>query len=240
MQAGHQASGRARFHASYEADGKLETRDRVRSIGEQTCNYADVEGDSYNPFRNLNGQMIANVSTPRPGVTEPRDVTRVFRLISSPWTKARFGDVVGLALRFDALTIPRPGRVNEMEWSEVDWVAERWTIPAVKMKTGWDHVVPLSRQALAILRSVQKLTGHRRFTFSCSKDARYRTTRSTSACGCLALTPRLIIARTDSGPPSRPCLTTKRSRTPRHGMAMSSSCSSGCRACDGQVEDGSW
>jgi integrase len=74
-------------------------------------------------------------------------------------------------LRFDALTIPRPGMVNEMEWSEVDWDAERWTIPAAKMKTGWDHVVPLSRQALAILRSVQKLTGHRRYAFSCSKDA---------------------------------------------------------------------
>ena len=39
---------------SYEAEGKLETRDRVRSIGEQICNYADVEGDGYNPFRNLN------------------------------------------------------------------------------------------------------------------------------------------------------------------------------------------
>ena len=45
------------------------------------------------------------------------DVTRVFKLISAPWTRARFGDVVGLALRFDALTIPRPGMVNEMEWS---------------------------------------------------------------------------------------------------------------------------
>jgi integrase len=87
-------------------------------------------------------------------------VTRVFKLISVPWTRARFSDVVGLALRFDALTIPRPGTVNEMEWSEVDWDAERWTIPAAKTKTGWHHVVPSSRQALAILRSVQKLTGH--------------------------------------------------------------------------------
>jgi integrase len=103
--------------------------------------------------------------------TEPRDVTRVFKLISASWTRARFGNIVGLALRFDALTIPRLGRVNEMEWSEVDWDTERWTIPAAKMKTGWDHVVPWSRQALAILRSVQKLTGHRRYTFSCSKDA---------------------------------------------------------------------
>ena len=159
------------FMRSFEATGKLETRDRVRSIGEQICNYADVEGDGYNPFRNLTGQMIANISTPRPGVTEPRDVTRVFKLISQPWAKARFSDVVGLALRFDALTIPRPGMVNEMEWSEVDWNTERWTVAATKMKTGWDHVVPLSRQAIAILRSVQKLTGHRRYAFSCSRDA---------------------------------------------------------------------
>jgi integrase len=108
------------FMRSYEAEGKLETRDRVRSIGEQICNYADVEGDGYNPFQNLNGQMIANISTPRPDVTEPREVTRVFKLISAPWTRARFSDVVGLALRFDALTIPRPGMVNEMEWSEVE------------------------------------------------------------------------------------------------------------------------
>jgi hypothetical protein len=54
------------FMRSYEAEGRLETRDRVRSIGEQICDYADVEGDGYNPFRNLNGQMIANISTPRP------------------------------------------------------------------------------------------------------------------------------------------------------------------------------
>ena len=45
------------FMRSYEAEGKLETRDRVRSIGEQICDC--VEGDGYNPFRNLNGQMIA-------------------------------------------------------------------------------------------------------------------------------------------------------------------------------------
>lgn len=124
------------FMRSYEAEGKLETRDRVRSIGEQICDYADVEGDGYNPFRNLNGQMIANISTPRPGVTEPRDVTRVFKLINAPWTRARFSDVVGVALRFDALTIPRPAPAWSMKWSGARHV-ERWTIPTAKMKTGW-------------------------------------------------------------------------------------------------------
>jgi integrase len=69
---------------------------------------------------------------------------------------------------------PRAGFFHSMQVAllfDERWDAERWTIPAAKMKTGWDHVVPLSRQALAILRSVQKLTGHRRYAFSCSKDA---------------------------------------------------------------------
>ena len=57
-----------------------------------------------------------------------------------------------------------------MEWREVDEDAERWTFPAVKMKTGWDHVVPLSRQAMAILERVQKITGNRGYVFSCADD----------------------------------------------------------------------
>jgi integrase len=68
----------------------------------------------------------------------------------------------GDALRLNALTIPRPGIIHNMEWTEVDWDAERWTIPAAKMKAGWEHVVPLSRQAITILRRVQKITGNRR------------------------------------------------------------------------------
>jgi integrase len=46
-----------------------------------------------------------------------------------------------------------------------------WTIPAAKMKTGWEHVVPLSRQAITILRRVQKVTGNRRYVFACAEDA---------------------------------------------------------------------
>ncbi|MDA9497688.1 tyrosine-type recombinase/integrase [Bradyrhizobium sp. CCBAU 11357] len=159
------------FFRGMQVEGRLETRDRVHSIGEQVCDYADLEGDGYNPFRTCRKQLSVNVSTPRPGVTELQDVVRLFRLIMSPWEKARFGDVVGDALRVDALTIPRPGMINYMEWTEVDWDTKRWTIPAAKMKTGWDHVVPLSRQTLAILQRVQRITGNRRYVFACAKDA---------------------------------------------------------------------
>ena len=149
----------------------LETRDRIRGIGEDVCTYADLEGDGYNPFRDCRKQLTVNVSTPRPGFTEADDVVRLFRLIHQRREEALFGDVVGDALRLDALTVPRPRMINDMEWREVDLdIEQRWTIPAVKMKTGWDHVVPLSRQAVAILERVKKRTGNRRYVFSCADD----------------------------------------------------------------------
>jgi integrase len=159
------------FFRSMQTEGRLETRDRVHSIGEAVCDYADLEGDGYNPFRAVKKQLSVNVATPRPGVTEPEDVVRLFKLIMPPYENARFNDVVGDALRLNALTVPRPGMINRMEWAEVDWDTARWAIPASKMKAGWDHVVPLSRQAIVILRRVQQITGNRRYVFACAEDA---------------------------------------------------------------------
>ncbi|MEY9395671.1 hypothetical protein ABIF66_006350 [Bradyrhizobium japonicum] len=50
-----------------QAEGRLATRDRVHSIGEHVCDYADREGDGYNPFRACKKQLTINVSTPRDG-----------------------------------------------------------------------------------------------------------------------------------------------------------------------------
>jgi integrase len=64
----------------------------------------------------------------------------------------------------------RPGEIATAEWAEFDFIKERWTVPAEKMKMEHEHVVPLSRQAVALLRQVQALTGNRRYVFSCSQD----------------------------------------------------------------------
>jgi integrase len=159
------------FLREFEKVGKLETRDRVRATGEQICIYAAIEGDDYNPFRNLKAQLTANKSTKRPALTKPADVVRLFRTIAAPFERARFDDLVGHALRFLSLTVARPGEVAHAEWSEFDFDAARWTVPAEKMKMANEHVVPLSRQAVALLRQVQALTADRQFVFSCHQDA---------------------------------------------------------------------
>ena len=60
-----------------------------------------------------------------------------------------------LALRLLALTWTRTGELRMMEWSEIDEASGVWVIPAGKMKRRRDHLVPLSSQALAILRTLK-------------------------------------------------------------------------------------
>jgi hypothetical protein len=62
------------------------------------------------------------------------------------------------ALPFLALTMVRPGEVRHMKRNEVLWPSATWRIPAERMKMRRPHDVPLSRQALAILREVWPLT----------------------------------------------------------------------------------
>lgn len=58
-------------------------------------------------------------------------------------------------------TFVRTAEIRNAEWSDIDWEARLWRIPGHKMKMGSDHIVPLSRQALDLLRDLHGLTGQR-------------------------------------------------------------------------------
>lgn len=67
-------------------------------------------------------------------------------------------------------TASRPGEVRHAEWSEIDLDAATWTTPAPKMKMRRDHVVPLPRQAVELLREMLPVTGHLRYVFTNRSD----------------------------------------------------------------------
>jgi integrase len=69
------------------------------------------------------------------------------------------------ALRLLMLTATRPGEVRGARWAEFDLDAAVWTIPAERMKMRTEHRVPLSRQALDVLRTMQALSGGRDLVF---------------------------------------------------------------------------
>lgn len=70
-----------------------------------------------------------------------------------------------LALRLLMLTATRPGEVRGARWAEFDLEGALWTIPAERMKMKAEHRVPLSRQALEVLKAAQALSGGRDLVF---------------------------------------------------------------------------
>ncbi len=70
------------------------------------------------------------------------------------------------AIRLLTLTAVRPGELRQAPWTEFDLERATWTIPAERMKARRPHVVPLPRQAVAILRQLQEVTGRYELVFA--------------------------------------------------------------------------
>ncbi len=70
-----------------------------------------------------------------------------------------------LALKLLVLTFVRPGELRGAKWKEFDLDAKEWRIPAERMKMRSEHIVPLSNQAINILRELEPITGRYELLF---------------------------------------------------------------------------
>jgi len=87
------------------------------------------------------------------------------------------GPILKAALQLSALLFQRPGEIRGMAWAELDLDKALWTIPPERMKrekdgkaNGSPHLVPLSRQAIEVLRQLEPLTGHGVMVFPGERD----------------------------------------------------------------------
>ncbi len=69
------------------------------------------------------------------------------------------------ALKLLVLTFVRTTELRGAKWEEINFDAAEWRIPAERMKMKDPHIVPLSKQAIAVLREVQKISGNRQHVF---------------------------------------------------------------------------
>ena len=125
----------------------------------------------YNPVADLRGPDLL----PRPkvkhhaGITDPAQLGALLRAIEA----YPGGFVVRQVLRFAPLVFVRPGELRGAQWSEfeLDGAQPEWRIPAGRMKMGERHIVPLARQAVAVLRELQSLTGPDGYLFPSVRNA---------------------------------------------------------------------
>lgn len=139
-----------------EATGKLETAARAKIKAGQVFRYAMLEGKAeIDPTASLRGALKAAKARHHAAVTEPAKIGQLLRAIDGfsgqPVTHA--------ALKLAPLVFVRPGELRAAEWEEIDLDAAMWRIRPERMKMKASHLVPLSSQAVAILRDLHALTG---------------------------------------------------------------------------------
>ena len=138
-----------------ESRGTLETAHRaLQNIG-QVIRYGIGTGRAtFDPTPSLRGTLLpvskGNMAAP----TDPLAVGAILRALEA----FKGGPVVHAALRLLPLLFCRPGELRTMRWAEVDLDAAEWRYTVSKTQT--EHLVPLSKQALATLRELHPLTGH--------------------------------------------------------------------------------
>ena len=96
-----------------------------------------------------------------PALPNQRQIATLLRAISG--YSGSF--VTQCALQLAPLVFVRPGELRHAEWSEFNLDAAEWRIPGHKMKMQDKHIVPLSKQAMEILRAIHPLTGSGRYVF---------------------------------------------------------------------------
>ena len=146
----------------HERRGRLETAKRMRSFASRVFRYAAATTRAErDPAQLLLGALIQPRVKHFAAITEPTAFGGLLRAIED-----YSGDpAVMHALKLTPHLFQRPGELRQMEWAEINFEKEVWTLPSDKMKMRQPHAVPLSRQALAILKSMQGLTGKGKYVF---------------------------------------------------------------------------
>lgn len=136
---------------------KQETAEKLRERIERVLDAAKVEGlrSGENPAR-WKGNLEHVLHKPDALSRTNHHASMPYGELPSFWKKLMAVDGVGArALEFAILTAARSGEVRGAVWSEIDFDAALWTIPATRMKAGKQHRVPLSYAAVALLRDME-------------------------------------------------------------------------------------
>ena len=140
--------------------GKIETAKRVKQIIAQVFRYATQRGlCQHNPAADLRDIL-------------PAKEERHFACIHSSELRILVGEIQNrkndftkYAMLLLLLTFVRTGELIGAKWEEINWDKKQWHIPKERMKMKRPHVVPLSRQVIAILNELQAITGTKEYIF---------------------------------------------------------------------------
>jgi len=156
--------------------GALETAHRICAMCIEILNYA--ARFRYLEDKNIifDLQQYKKEDLPRPvkgklaTITEPDEIGELLRKIEE--SEGRQTYPAAMALQLAPYVMLRPGELVGGMWEEINFVKAEWYIKAERMKPGFDHVVPLPSQAMAIIKRLHDFSGNGKFMFPSSSRGR--------------------------------------------------------------------
>ncbi len=141
-----------------EKRGALDIAARVRQISGQIFRYGIQRGlCTQNPVPALQGALKTR-RTKHFAALDIQDIPELLSALNR--NEARLFSRTQRAIKLSLLTFTRPGELRQARWDEINFKEAEWRIPAAKMKMRRDHIVPLSKQAIEILKEQKDETGH--------------------------------------------------------------------------------
>jgi integrase len=152
-----------------EGRNALETAHRAHQNCGQVFRYAVATGRAQGDVtRDLRGALAPWKPQSYASIVDPKKVGELLRAIDG-FTGSY---TVRALLHLLPLVFTRPGELRQAEWSEFDLDRAEWNVPAARMKLREAHLVPLSSQAVAILRDLHPLTSTGRYVFPGARSAK--------------------------------------------------------------------
>lgn len=151
-----------------ESRGAIETAHRAHQNCGQVFRYAVASGRAErDPSGDLRGALSLSKKRHHASITDAKEIGPLMRALEG--YQGSF--VTKCALRMAPRVFVRPGELRKAEWQEFDLENAEWRIPAEKMKKRVPHIVPLSTQAVAILRDLHALTGEGKYVFPSTRSS---------------------------------------------------------------------
>lgn len=143
-----------------EGRGALDTAHRVKRDCGQIFRYAIATGRAlHDPSSALKGAIPQPVEKHFAAITNPKDIPPLLHALDG----YSGSYVVRAALKLSPLVFVRPGELRKAEWKQIDLEAGEWCFFVTKTKK--DHIVPLAKQAVEILKELKPLTGDGKYVF---------------------------------------------------------------------------
>lgn len=161
-----------------ENQGKHETAHRIRQRIGEIYRYAIAEGRAEtDPTSALQGLLKTVPTRNRAAITTQAELGSLLKAIEAYGGHAS----TRAALKLAPMLFLRPGELRNAEWTEIDLESATWVIPGKRMKGTLkakragqvpDHIVPLPRQAVSVLKELHTITGGKNLVFESTRVGR--------------------------------------------------------------------